>query len=58
MVLIQEERGRHGNPELEMKRKQQLEILEKQYNGKKIIISSFLLGFSLIIVFVLYVVFK
>ncbi len=42
------------NPELEIKRKQHREILEKQYNGKKIIITSFLLGLSLIIVLVLY----
>jgi len=42
------------NPELEIKRKQQREILEKQYNGKKIMITSFLLGISLISVFVLY----
>jgi len=44
----------NGNPELEMKRKQQREILEKQYNGKRIMITSFLLGISLIFVFVLY----
>jgi len=42
------------NPELEIKRKQQREILEKQYNGKKIMITSFLLGIRLISVFVLY----
>lgn len=44
----------NGNPELEMKRNQQREILEKQYNGKRIMLTSFLLGISLIIVFVLY----
>ena len=43
------------NPELEIKRKQQREIVEKQYNGKKIVITSFLLGISLIFVFVLYI---
>ncbi len=45
----------YGNPELEMKRNQQREILEKQYNGKRIMITSFLLGISLIVVFVLYI---
>ena len=43
------------NPELEIKRKQLQEILEKQYNEKKIMITSFLLGISLTFVFVLYI---
>jgi len=46
----------NGNPELEIKRNQQREILEKQYNGKKIMITSFLLGISLTFVFVLYTI--
>ncbi|KKK86432.1 hypothetical protein LCGC14_2763280, partial [marine sediment metagenome] len=32
------------------------EIFEKQYNGKKNLITSSLLGLSLIIIFVLYIV--
>ncbi|HDZ17065.1 MAG TPA: hypothetical protein ENH75_02170 [archaeon] len=44
------------NPELELKRTQQREIFEKQYNGKKNLITSSLLGLSLIIVFVVYIV--
>ena len=44
------------NPELELKRTQQREIFEKQYNGKKNLITSSLLGLSLIIIFVLYIV--
>lgn len=42
------------NPELELKKTQQRELFEKQYNSKKILISSLLLILSLITVFVLF----
>ena len=44
------------NPELDLKEKQQRELLEQKYYGKKILISSFLLSLSLIAVFALYTI--
>ncbi|MFX1499322.1 MAG: hypothetical protein ACFFBH_17530 [Promethearchaeota archaeon] len=42
------------NPELELKKQQQREILEKQYYSKKIIISTFILSVSLVAIFALF----
>lgn len=44
------------DPELELKKSQQRELLEKRYHGKKILISSLLLSLSLITIFALYTV--
>jgi len=44
------------NPELELIRQKHRELLEKKYNSKKIIITSLLLSFSWIVIFVLYIV--
>ena len=43
------------NPDLEKKRRQMKELLEKKYNGKIILRNSLVLSFSLIIIFVLHV---
>jgi len=44
------------NPELELKKNQQRELLEKRYHSKQIIISSLVLSLSLITIFALYTI--
>lgn len=44
------------NPELELKKQQHREILEKQYFSKKIIISTFILSLSLLAIFILFTI--
>ena len=44
------------NPELIKKRKQMKELLEKQYDGKKVLRNSLIFSLSLFIIFVLYIV--
>ena len=44
------------NPELELKKNQHRELVEKQYHSKKILISSLVLSLSLITIFALYTV--
>jgi hypothetical protein len=44
------------NPELELKRQKHRELLEKKYHSKKIIITSILLSFIWLIIFLLYVI--
>jgi len=44
------------NPDMEKKRRQMKELLEKKYNGKLILRNSLVLSFSLIIIFVLNVI--
>ena len=44
------------DPELELKKKQQRELLEKQYHSKKNLISSLVLSLSLITIFAFYTI--
>jgi len=44
------------NPELELKKQQQREILEKKYFSKKILISTFILSVSLLAIFALFTI--
>ncbi|MFW9828036.1 MAG: hypothetical protein ACFFEY_10610 [Candidatus Thorarchaeota archaeon] len=44
------------NPELELKKNQQRDLLEKRYNSKKVLISSLCLFLSLIIVFAFFTI--
>lgn len=44
------------NPELELKKQQQREKLEKQYFSKKILISTFILSVSLLAIFALFTI--
>ena len=44
------------NPELELKRNQQREMLGKRYDSKRIFINALLFGFSLIIIFALFTI--
>ncbi len=44
------------NPELELKKNQQRDLLEKSYNSKKVLVSSLCLFLSLVIVFALFTI--